>query len=360
MRVRFTDYDYGFSNGVKELIKVANQEFFTPKCKYCDSFRVVKYGHKNGIQRWWCKDCKRKFVDNKALPGMKTPVEQVAAANSMYYEGMSLNAIRRQFMQMYNYLPSDSTIYEWIARFTKEAIAEAKDQKPQVGDVWVADETMLKIGGQNIWFWDLIDSKSRFLLASHISMTRTSKDAKELVERAAKRAGKTPKTIITDKLAAYFDGIELAFGADTKHIASKKLTTTPGTQLIERFHSTLKARTKVMRGLKTVETAKLFTDGWLVHYNHFRNHESLNDRTPAQVASIKFPYRNWLDTVKAQQMRLSIPKVQSPTPVITPRTHRITPRRASASHRKPTKGGLYVGKQGQMSRHYFRGARRVV
>jgi len=28
-------------------------------------------------------------------------------------------------------------------------------------------------------------------------------------------------------------------------------------------------------------------------------------------------------------------------------------------HHKPAKGGLYVGKQGQMSRHYFGGARRV-
>jgi len=31
-------------------------------CKYCGSPNVVKFGTFNGIQRYWCKDCKRKFV----------------------------------------------------------------------------------------------------------------------------------------------------------------------------------------------------------------------------------------------------------------------------------------------------------
>jgi len=52
-----------------------------------------------------------------------------------------------------------------------------------------------------------------------------------------------------------------------------------------------------MRGLKTRKSAKLITDGWLVHYNFFRPHEALGDKTPAQKAGIKFPFRNWLDIV---------------------------------------------------------------
>jgi hypothetical protein len=60
----------------------------------------------------------------------------------------------------------------------------------------------------------------------------------------------------------------------------------------------LKARTKVMRGLKTRKSAKLITDGWLVHYNFFRPHEALGDKTPAEKAGIKFPVRNWLDIIK--------------------------------------------------------------
>jgi transposase-like protein/ribosomal protein L37AE/L43A len=279
----------------KEVVKVFP---YPDGCKFCGSKRIVRYGHSKHIQRWWCKDCQRKFVDNDALPRMKTPIIQVASALSMFYEGMSLHGIRRNFEQTYKSYPSNSTIYYWVVRFTKEAIGKAKDCKPSVGDVWIADETILKIEGKNLWFWDIIDDETRFLLASHISLSRTTRDAKALVERASERAGKTPKVIITDKLQAYLDGIELAFGADTKHIPRKGLATKPDINLIERFHGTLKARTKVMRGLKKRETAKLITDGWLIHYNFFRPHEALGEKTPAEKAGIKFPFRNWLDVVK--------------------------------------------------------------
>ena len=168
-----------------------------------------------------------------------------------------------------------------------------------VGRVFVADETVLKIGGKNVWFWDIIDAKTRFLLASHISRTRTIKDARTLMEKASQRAGGiAPDIILTDKLAAYLDGIELTFGADTKHIPIKGLTAMMNTNLIERFHGTLKDRTKVMRGLKSMKTAALLLDGWLVHYNFFRPHESLRGRTPAEAAGISEGDRDWMDVVR--------------------------------------------------------------
>ncbi|HEY81763.1 MAG TPA: IS1 family transposase [Dehalococcoidia bacterium] len=81
----------------KELARDMEMMLAFPRCKYCGSGHVVKFGTFRGVQRWWCKECQRKFVDNRALPGMKTPKEQVASALNMYYEGMSLNAIRRHY-----------------------------------------------------------------------------------------------------------------------------------------------------------------------------------------------------------------------------------------------------------------------
>ena len=118
------------------------------QCKFCGSKRIVRYGRYQNVQRWWCKDCKRKFVHNLAIPKMKTPIAEVAAAVNMFYEGLSLNAIRRSLDQTFNDYPSDSTVYEWVVRFTKVAIAKTKDYKAQAGDTWIADETMLKIGGR--------------------------------------------------------------------------------------------------------------------------------------------------------------------------------------------------------------------
>ena len=51
-------------------------------CKYCQSANIVKFGTFQGIQHYWCKDCKRKFADNEALPKMKTDVKVISAALS--------------------------------------------------------------------------------------------------------------------------------------------------------------------------------------------------------------------------------------------------------------------------------------
>ena len=255
----------------------------------------MKYGTYKGVQRYFCKDCNRKFIDNGAIPKMQTPTSQIADALNMYYEGMSLSEIRRNFIQQHNNYISRISAYNWVDRFSKLAVLEAAKYKPEVGSIWIADETMIDIDGKNVWFWDIIDSKTRFLLASHMSTTRTSKDAQILMKQAFERAGKIPKIIYTDKLRAYLEGIEHTFGGETSHRQGGPFDIEDNTNLIERFHGTLKERTKVMRGLRTKNSARLFLDGWLVHYNFFRPHMSLKDKTPAEAAGIKFPFRNWKD-----------------------------------------------------------------
>ena len=269
----------------------------TITCKHCGSQNVVKYGKKGDTQYYRCKDCNRTFAWNNALSGMRYPPDQIATAISLFYDGLSIDAVRRQIDSIYNVYPSDSTVYEWIVRFSETAVKEARFINLKVGDLWIADETVLKIDGRNVWFWDVIDDETRFLLASRVSSTRRTIDAQALFEQASKRANKVPETVITDKLYAYLDGIEIAFGADTEHILSQGFRIQPNTNLIERFHGTLKARTKVMRGLKNIDSAIEFTDGWLVNYNFFRPHEALGNKTPAEVAKADFPYTSWKDVV---------------------------------------------------------------
>ena len=134
-----------------------------------------------------------------------------------------------------------------------------------------------------------------------MSFNRTTQHAQTLVEKAVAKAGKSPKVIITDKLSAYLDGIELALGGDTLHVQSRGFMLKPNTNLIERFHGILKSRTKVMRGLKTPESALTFLDGWLAYYNFFRPHEALGNKTPAEKAGMTVPLRNWLDVVQASK-----------------------------------------------------------
>jgi len=301
----------------------------SPVCKYCGSTNVVKYGTYNGIQRWWCKDCHRKFVPD-SLPKMKTPIRQLSDAMSMYYGGMPLDSIQRHLYQEYNRYYSESGIYNWIVRFSKEAVERTKDFTPVVGDTWIADETVLKVGGKKVWFWDIIDSESRYLLTSRLSLSRTIKEAALFMKKAKDKAGKAPKRIITDRLAAYLDGIELVFGGAAKHIQSKPFVTVDSTNLIERFHGTLKERTDVIRGFKNMDTAKLLTDAWLVHYNFFKEHEALGNTPPAQKMGIPIPFKNWAEVV-------------SGTRTLTPRQDVIElaqPKHTSSPKSKRTKGIL--------------------
>lgn len=272
-------------------------------CKHCGSTNTRKYGLRKGVQNYFCNACRRKFNFVSSLFRMKTPANQVSSALNMYYSGMSINAIREFLHQEHENKPSSATIYEWVDKYTDLALAETKDCKISVGDKFVADETMLTIDGRQVWFWDCIDAKTRFLLASRITLKRTTHDAQMLMEQAAKRAGKIPKVVVTDKLHAYMDGVELAFGGDTEHIRSRPFQIEDNTNLIERFHSSLKSRTKVMRGLKSIETAMQFTDGWLVHYNYFRPHESLKGKKPAEVAKADCQLKNWIDVTKLPDTR---------------------------------------------------------
>jgi transposase-like protein len=100
-------------------MKVIYEEF---RCKFCDSPHLVKFGKFRGVQRYFCKDCKRKFADNDALPNMRTPSEQIASALNMYYEGMSLLDIGTHLEQMHKNHAAKSSIYNWVERFSKEAI----------------------------------------------------------------------------------------------------------------------------------------------------------------------------------------------------------------------------------------------
>jgi transposase-like protein len=266
-------------------------------CKYCNSPNVVKFGTFQGIQRYWCKDCKRKFADNKALPTMKTPIEHISSALSCYFGGMPLDAIQRHLQQQFNVYYSEMGIYNWVKRFSKEAVERTKDFQPIIGDTWIADETVLRVGGKKVWFFDVIDEKTRYLLASRLTESRATKEAALVMNEAKRRAGKSPKRILTDKMGAYIDGIELVFGADTKHIQSTPFTDVNSTNIIERFQGTLKDRTKIVRGFKSMKTGELLTDAWLVHYNFFKEHETLGNIPPAQKMGIPTPFKNWAEVV---------------------------------------------------------------
>jgi transposase-like protein len=286
------------------IAEMERQHYTEPQpivCKWCGSPDIMKRGFRKGVQEYVCQRCRRKFIEKDAPYGMRTPVDQIGAALGMFYEGMSLSAISRRLAETYGNPVNPSSVYRWVVKYTTEALRVTDRFTAQAGKMWVVDETVLKIGGGNLWFWDVIDDDTRFLLGSHLSKTRQMMDVVTVMRRSWQRAGgKAPKYVVSDSLGVYPDGIERVFGAYSRHVQTRGFSDDINTNLIERFHSTLKTRTRVLRGLKSLETAELILDGFLVNYNFFRPHMTLENRTPADVAGIDSPYKNWTDVVRLQ------------------------------------------------------------
>jgi transposase-like protein len=262
---------------------------------------------------------------------MRIPTSEISSALNLYYDGSSVRAIGRHFQQELGHTPSTASIYEWIQKYSQYLTESTKDYKPKdIGNHWIADETVLKIGGSQLWLWDIIDTRSRMLLASRLSRSRTTRDAQALVDKAIKMAGHHPQTVSTDQLNAYLD---VFYGKDAEHRQGSPFSKEDSTSLIERWHGTLKSRTKVMRGLKNFETAYDFTNTYQDYYNYLRPHEALGNRTPAEVAGVTYPYHNWDDVIRIYKPKVKIEIFHLPhTPAPLPKTHigrphklRITP-----------------------------------
>ena len=162
--------------------------------------------------------------------------------------------------------------------------------------------------GRKYWLINVIDYNTRFLLASKLSRNRGVTDIKSAFEIAQNKAKKSPTVMLTDGWRPYRYACKQQFGSDTVHVR-----TTPfvkkglSTNIVERWHGTLKDRLKPMRGMDKSETHQLILEGFILNYNYLRPHESLKGKTPAEAAKIDFPYKSFLDIIKSQ-----IPKPPPP------------------------------------------------
>jgi len=127
------------------------------------------------------------------------------------------------------------------------------------------------------------------------------------------------------------DGIDLASHGRIRHIRSKSFTDENSTNMIERFQGVFKQRSKVFRHFTDLDTARLLTEGWLIHYNFFKEHEGLDNMSPARHMKVAMPFQDWTDIVRhssAAPIRLELGKER---PMHRPHTEE---QKAKAYHRK--------------------------
>ena len=135
-----------------------------------------------------------------------------------------------------------STIYRWVQRYGPEFDERSRRHLRPSNDSWRLDETFIKVKGQNRYLWRAVDSAGNtldFLLTAK----RDAKAAKRFFRKVLQQEhARTPRSINTDKYAAYPKAIEELQESEelpktTKHRQVKYLN-----NILEQDHRFVKRR----------------------------------------------------------------------------------------------------------------------
>jgi putative transposase len=267
------------------------------ECKYCHGENVTKKGIRHNKQTYKCKDCGHIFVPNGKFSRMRNEKHMIVTALNFYYDGLSLRKTQRNLEQVFGEKVSQVTILNWIKKYSLLVKEYMIAQVPQLSGLCHEDETMLQCEGRSIWFWEMIDEDTKFMVSSHLSNTRTFADTVAIFKKGFEQGKARPRAVFVDGCNAYssaFNKVFYTLRKDTRPELVQRvgIRARETNNIVERLHGTLKDRTRSMRGLKAYDSTKLLLEGWSVHYNCVRPHQSLGGKTPAQAARMGVP-SNW-------------------------------------------------------------------
>ena len=263
-------------------IMILNSDAFSRICPECGSANThpkgFRYNKSGTVRIWQCKDCKKRFKDPLLNETKGAKAALMVIALDLYFKGLSLRNISDHLWQVYGIKKSPATLDRWINRMVKKLTEALRSINLNAGDKWLADETVVKVNGEPMYLWNIMDYETRMYIASLLTSGREAKDAAEAIKEAIKNAGKPPKTLITDGLQSYRKALQL-LGLPINHIFNAGLAKDENNNRMERLNGIVKDWIKQKRGLKG--KFKEFIEGYRLYYNFIRPHTALDERTPA-------------------------------------------------------------------------------
>lgn len=283
-----------------ELEQKPKPQIFAPdaiQCVRCGSIRVIRFGTRRDKQTFRCNDCNSRFTPSLIKKAKYSP-ETITLTLDLYFSGMSFAKIARSLNDNLDMHLGAASIYRWVKKFVPLIAEYVNSLSPQLSETWQADELFVKMkGGEKetqykqksmAYLWNVLDRKTRFLLASKLSEHRDVGGAARAFQEAVKNAGGSlPEKIFTDGLNKYSEGISFAFSGQSKpeHVARMGVGKPhANNNRVERLNGTLRERVKVQRGWKSMSTP--IAEGQRIHYNFVKPHMALEGQTPAQAALI--------------------------------------------------------------------------
>lgn len=285
-----TDIKAQNTNGVENAVT----------CPFCKSENVIKRGIRKTtygtVQRYGCLICKHRFVVDKGFCRMKHDPKIIMLTLDLYFKGVSLRKIADHIQQFHGRKVCQTTPMRWISKYIKLLAKYSERYKAEVGNIWHSDEmtVFIKKEGEKKyyeWIWNVMDAKTRYLLACEVTKERYVDDARKPLQQAKEVANRRPDAIVTDGLQAYQRAIiaefyDVSASIQNPHIRLKDFETKPNNNIVERLNGTFRERIKVMRSLNSSSTAAEMMTGFQTYYNYIRSHQGIGGLTPAQMARI--------------------------------------------------------------------------
>jgi transposase-like protein len=230
----------------------------------------------------------------------------------LYFSWLSLRKIARTFNDRFDLTLGDATVFRWIQAYVPQISEYVNSLSPHLSETWQADEVFVKMRGgetakggidrktmKNMAYpWNVMDRKTRFLLASRLSQHRNVNGSVGAFNEARRNAnGSEPEKIFADGLNAYPQAMEYWEGESSRpELVARMGVGKPhaNNNRIERLNGTSRERIKVQRGWKSMKTQ--LAEGQRIQYNFVKPHMALDGQTPAQAAGLTA--RGWKDLLR--------------------------------------------------------------
>ncbi len=282
-----------YRNGFQERVPEPRD----PVCPQCRSGDVVANGkrhNKSGVvARYRCKVCGARFTGREGFKNRRSDPDKIALALDLYFRGLSTRQVADHFRQAYGLRISHVAVYRWLVHYSRLAAEWLDAQGLEVGKKWCIDETVVFVDGEPRYLWNVLDSETRMLLATHISRSRTMDDTRAPLRRAKGMTPTRPEEVRSDGMMAYPYAVWKELGTGTAgrgnpHRRVPSIRAADSNNRVERLHGSEKDRIRPMRGFDTDGGAASLAEGYRVHYDAVRTHLALGT-TPAEAAGLNLP-----------------------------------------------------------------------
>jgi putative transposase len=166
---------------------------------------------------------------------------------------------------------SYETVRSWVLKF-RPVIARLRRRRPRPSDRWHLDEMVVRIAGERMYLWRVVDHEGE-VLDMLVQRRRDTRAALRLMRKLLRKQGFAPKLLVTDKLRSYasaFRRLRLSCPHEQGLRSNNRA---------ENSHQPVRRRERKMQRFKSARSAQRFLSMHAAVHNTFNLQRHLVSRS---------------------------------------------------------------------------------